>query len=473
MRHADEEQASFHMPGHKGWDFFEREGYGDLFRRFPNLDITEIPGADNLFKAEGIIKNLMNRYRRYYGAEKSYLLINGSSAGIVASIMAVIKPGERLIMDRSSHKSVTNGLALAGGEPVYIYPEFMREYGLPGEMKVETVKEALDKNPDARAVFITSPNYYGVCSDIEAISEVVHSRGKVLIVDQAHGAHLNLFCDTGMISSGVMDAERSGADIVINSIHKTMASFTQTAVLNVCTGTVSGSKIRDALQMVQSSSPSYLMMLSLELNMDIAEKNGKKLAERWIENSFNFREQAEKIEGLKIMNHPRLDPSKLNLDMSELGISGMELAKRLMDRGIYTEMDRGCVCLAMTGIGNRDEDYNLLLEALREIAEEGRIEDSCDVTKMPYSIQDSGMGNLSGAQDFAAGYAEEWEKVHWSFATGRTSARPVVPYPPGIPLIVRGEIIDRKVLEYAVSLVESGCKVSGMDGNGFLYCYKK
>ena len=478
------EQASFHMPGHKGYDFFEREGYGDIFKRFPDYDITEIAGADNLFKPRGIIKKLMKRYSRYYHAEKSYLLINGSSSGIVAAIMATIKPGEKLIMDRSSHKSAVNGIALAGGVPVYIYPESVVEYGITGEMTAEEVEKALEKNPDAKAVFITSPNYYGICSDIEAISEVVHSKGKILIVDQAHGAHLKGFYDTGRLPFGVKDAERSGADIVVNSIHKTMASFTQTAVINICTGTVSGGKIRDALQMVESSSPSYLMMLSMEMNMEICERRGRKLADEWLDMLSKFREEAKDIKGLQIVNHSKLDPSKLNLDMSSCGITGKELSVMLMERGIYTELHRGGICLAMTGIGNRWEDYQILLNALKDISRKAEKSNSkiCEKdvlgTKETFANPLLDEKNIESenqqiAHNFGSSFSKDWEKVHFSFAVGRISARPIIPYPPGIPLIVGGQVIDRKVLEEALALMESGCSVMGIDKKGFVYCYKE
>ena len=200
-------------------------------------DITEIPGADNLFQAEGIIEETAEKYRELYAVIKSFLLINGTSGGIIASILASVPPGKKLVMARNCHKSVFNALSLGNISPVYLYPSIIDKYGISGAVSPEAVAEALDSEPDAEAVILPSPNYYGICSDIRAVAEEVHRRGKVLIADQAHGAHLRFFSrfEDGFLPPS---AEESGADIVINSTHKTLASFTQSAVLNVCSDRV-------------------------------------------------------------------------------------------------------------------------------------------------------------------------------------------------------------------------------------------
>ena len=237
------------MPGHKGYEFFARNGFGDAVKRLASWDITEICGADNLFQPESIIRRTMEKYQRLYDVKKSYLLINGSSAGIIAAILAAVPRGGKLIMARNCHKSVFNALRLGDIEPVYAFPKTEEDYSISGEITAEEIEKCMDENPDARVVIIPSPNYYGVCSDIENISRKIHERGGLLIVDKAHGAHLKFFSIEEKCAGNRGEAEGSasgntelippraaeelGADAVINSTHKTLASFTQTAVLNI------------------------------------------------------------------------------------------------------------------------------------------------------------------------------------------------------------------------------------------------
>ena len=222
----------FHMPGHKGTEIYTENGYGDFLDCIGDCDITEIAGADNLFQAEGIIKETMEKYRRLYEVSDSYLLINGSSAGLIAAVMSTVPPGGRLIMARNCHKSVFNGIRMAGGEPVYAYPEVIKDYGISGEITPQEIARCIEAYPDSSAVILSSPNYYGICSDIAAISEIVHKAGMLLIVDQDHGAHLHFF--DKYTDGKKKAAEHLGADIVINSTHKTLLSFTQSAVVNLC-----------------------------------------------------------------------------------------------------------------------------------------------------------------------------------------------------------------------------------------------
>ena len=180
--HAALEPVSFHMPGHKGSRIYRKYGYGDFIENLVDYDITEIPGADNLFQAEGIIEAAAEKYRKLYGIRKSYLLINGTSGGLIAAILASVSKGGRLIMARNCHKSVFNALTLGDIEPVYAYPSEIEEYGISGAVEADEIKRLLTENQDAEAVILPSPNYYGICSDIEAISRVVHGAGKILIV---------------------------------------------------------------------------------------------------------------------------------------------------------------------------------------------------------------------------------------------------------------------------------------------------
>ena len=214
------------------------------------------------------------KYASLYGADHSYLLINGTSGGLIASILASVKPGGKLIMARNCHKSVFNAAALGQITPVYAHPDHLQKLGITGAVQPEEIRRCLDEAPDAEAVILPSPNYYGICSDIEKIAAIVHEAGKILIVDQAHGAHLKFFHKFGYGDGMPLAAEDAGADLVVGSIHKTLASFTQSAVLNLCSRRVDRYVLEDKLQAIQSTSPSYILMGSLDLNADLLLEHG-------------------------------------------------------------------------------------------------------------------------------------------------------------------------------------------------------
>lgn len=466
QKHAQAEPVSFHMPGHKGAAFYRENGYGVFLDRFMDWDITEIPGADNLFQTESIIAETMNRYKAMYGAKESYLLINGSSAGLIAAIMTAVPRGGKLIMARNCHKSVFNGVMMAGGQPVYAQPELIEEYGISGEITQTEIARCLHAHPDSSAVLLTSPNYYGICSDIGAIAETVHQAGKILIVDQAHGAHLKFFDSYG--AGDLKAAENLGADIVINSTHKTLASLTQSAIVNLCTDRVDKYVFEEKLQMIESTSPSYLLMASLDINADILEKSGGRLIRQWAENLQYFYGKAAGIEGLRIMKHRLLDDTKINLDMSAYGISGLELEELLMARGIFVELVTGDIVMCMTGIGNKRCDYEKLITALKEIADSKEI--AAERTLCGKEGQEDPLRGQNGVWNL--GRAEqrqvplEKERVLLSKAAGRVCAVSVIPYPPGIPMVCPGEVIDEETVRYVTQLREAGEKVIGVDELG-------
>lgn len=453
-RHGKRHAVSFHMPGHKGAALYREYGYGGFLEQIMDCDITEIPGADNLFQTEGIIRETMEKYRKLYQSRESYLLINGSSAGLIAAIMTAVPPGGKLIMARNCHKSIFNGLMMAGGQPVYAYPEEIADYGISGEITAEEIKRCLRNHPDSSAVILPSPNYYGICSDIKAIAAEVHAAGKILIVDQAHGAHLKFF-DT-YAGGTAKSAENLGADIVINSTHKTLASFTQSAIVNLCSEKVDKYVMEDKLQLLESTSPSYPLMATLDINAQLLLEHGEKLIREWERNLRYFYGEAENIPGLRVMRHPMLDYTKINLDMSAYGIDGLKLAALLMERDIFVELVTGNIVMCMTGIGNRRCDYERLLAALGEIAAErvcgrafAKAVQRLTVRKLPQRPLPT-----------------QKERIPLREAGGRICAFSIIPYPPGIPIVCPGEVIDEEVLRYVVGLREKGEKVMGVDDLG-------
>lgn len=459
LQHMKQKPISFHMPGHKGSGIYKRFGYEVFLENLIDFDITEITGADNLFQAEGIIKETEEGYARIYDVNKSYLLINGSSGGILASILATVQKGKKIIMARNCHKSVFNALLLADIQPLYVYPEIIEEYGISGEITVDEIKRLLSENTEVEAVILPSPNYYGICSDIDTIAKVVHNYNKILIVDQAHGAHLRLFENYG-IKGLPKSAEASGADIIINSTHKTLASMTQSAVLNLKSDRVDRDMLEDKLQCVQSSSPSYLLMLSLDINRKIIENYGFQLIKEWLNNLDYFYNEANSIHGLNIMhNIENLDHTKINLDMSEIGISGGELEQLLLKENIFIELTTGNIAMCMTGIGNKRNDFTKLLNVLQNISHTYNKKD-LKVNKTAFTNE------THPKQPKFYEIPKKKRRVQLTKAEGLICAASIIPYPPGIPLICPGEKIEADAITYIKTLRDYGHKVIGINEQG-------
>ena len=453
--HADKHTVSFHMPGHKGSAIYKKFGYTEFLEKMMDCDITEIIGADNLFQTEGILKAAQEEYAKLYNVKRAYMLVNGTSGGVIAAIMASVPKGGKLVMARNSHKAIYNALLLADIQPVYAYPEMIEEYGISGEITAEEITRCLDENPDASAVILPSPNYYGICSDIRKIAEIVHARGKILIVDQAHGAHLKFFSDCGF-SDMPQSAEEQGADIAVNSIHKTLASFTQSAALTFNSDLLDHYTLEDKLQMIQSTSPSYILMGSLDINADIIKNHKEEVFTAWHDALAYFYAEAENISGLAVIRDAKLDFTKINLDMSAYGLSGAELEQMLMEKGIYAELTTGNILMCMTGIGNTKADMEKLLEALREIAASHPLAEGKKQT--PPAV-------LEARFELCAVPSKK-ERVPLSEGAGRICASSIIPYPPGIPFICPGERITDEVITYIAALREAGEKVIGVNAEG-------
>jgi arginine/lysine/ornithine decarboxylase len=467
IEHAKKNTVSFHMPGHKGAGIYSRYGYGEFLNRIMDCDITEIPGADNLFQTEGIIRDTQQKYATLNDVGYSYLLINGTSGGLIAAILASVPTPKKLIMARNCHKAVFNALTLGNIQPVYAYPEQLEGQEIAGPISAEEIQKLLTENPDAEAVILPSPNYYGICSDIKAIADVVHQAGKVLIVDQAHGAHLHFFHKYGAGEGMPRSAESCGADIVVNSTHKTLASFTQSAILNLNSDRIDRYLLEDKLQSIQSTSPSYLLMGSLDINAELLINHGKALVGEWKENLDDFYTRATKIPGLSIMIAPNLDRTKINLDMSLLGFSGSDLEQALNQWDIYPELYTGNLLMCMTGIGNTREHMERLLGALMGISEAKRDKNGAESSESEGKMRQHNVSQhtLPPQAEFV-GIPNSKIYVPLAEAMGQTCAGSVIPYPPGIPLICPGEAFTAEIIQYIQFLRKTGEKVIGVTDAG-------
>ena len=477
--------VSFHMPGHKGRSaLYDEAGYGALLKNAAAWDITEIPGADSLYCPRGALRNVMENYAELYGARHTELLVNGSSAGLIASILSSVPVGGKLILGRNSHHSVFSALRLGGINPVYIRPETDSQFNIAAEISPYELEAACEENPDASAVLITSPNYCGMLSDISVLTDIAHDHGMLMIVDQAHGAHLRFFDydaessreEGEYIPHPRHSAEALGADIVVNSTHKTLLSFTGSAILNICGDSVDIDAVSEALRMVQTTSPSYLLMASLDINEKIMRAGWRDIIGAWKEDLRGFYKGASHINGLTVITGSGVrgsgaqdqdvfalyryregpDPTKINISMSELGLSGERLEKELRYRGIIPEMVHGEYVLLMTGAGNIRPDYERLYDALRDIASNYGVGTAVDRT--PRSFEDIRLEYADVPVDGI--YVPLYEAV------GRVLYDPIITYPPGTPIACPGEILTMEVISHISDIIEDGEAVTGVDEEG-------
>lgn len=421
-----------HMPGHK------RRAMNPCLQALgAQYDITEVEGMDNLHDASGILQAGMDKAAALWGSRRAFFLVNGSTCGILAAIHSCTRPGEEILVARNCHKSVYNAIALRGLRPVYLLPP-QTDCGICGGIAPEAVAAALEAHPALRAVILTSPNYEGVVSDIAAISQLCHAHGAVLLVDEAHGAHFGF--GHGFPESAV----RQGADVVVQSLHKTLPSLTQTALLHLCSERVSAEKLAQALAIYESSSPSYLLMASIDACVRQLEQEGEGLFARWEEALAAFYAGAARLEKLRLFSCPGRDKSKLVVCTDAAGISGSQLADRLREKGIEVEMASLLYLVAMTGLGDSRETLARFLAALLEIDRSLR---PCPQRATPPVFCPPEVLLPPGECAELPG-----EFVPLCAGGGRVSLEYVWAYPPGVPLLAPGERIaadfSRQIARY-------------------------
>ncbi|MBB6218708.1 lysine decarboxylase [Anaerosolibacter carboniphilus] len=460
LKHSRKDMVSFHVPGHKSGKIYDRFNYKNFTGQLLSIDITEIPGTDNLHAPEEMIKKAQEKAARFYKADHTFFLVDGTSCGIIAMLMAVANPGDKVIVPRDCHKSVIHGLILGNITPVYIQPEVWVEKGISMGIRPETVEQALKEYPEAKAVLITYPNYYGICSDIEAIATIVHKYDKILLVDEAHGAHFNL---SDLLPMSALEA---GADIVAQSTHKTLPAFTQASMLHVRSQRIDVNRLKVMLAMQQSTSPSYLLMASLDLARTIAEAEGKFLMNQLLGHIETLKNQIMESEKIKILDHTTVasygvkavDPTKLVIDMTALGIQGTVLEELLRTKyHIQMELANINVAVAVATIGNERKDFDRLAHALMTIKDGKGIVHRHVETPL-YSYQLPKM-KLTPRQSI---YMEK-SAVDFADSSGKISGEYLIPYPPGIPIVCPGEEITTEVIEYIKTLKKNGIQIVGLE----------
>lgn len=476
----------FHMPGHK-----RREIPDGIPGGFPDpygIDITEIDGFDNLHHAEGILKDAMETAAAIYGADRSWYLVNGSTCGILSAVFAATENGGKILTARNCHKAVYHAICLNRLEAEYLYPEEITEFRINGGIRAEDVRKALEKDAmrcagnsgDVRgkitkiqAVLITSPTYEGVVSDIRAIADAAHEYGIPLIVDEAHGAHLE-YAD--QCHSFPKSALEYGADIVIQSLHKTLPCFTQTAILHVKGKLVDQDRISRYLSMFQTSSPSYLFMAGMERCIRYMDGDGRNEMIRYEKRLEHFMERMEGLQVLEVLDREICgkyrtvagwDPSKIVVStMCAEDFHGEELAETLR-RKYHLEMEMTApeYVIAMTSLMDTEEGFERLGTALLEIdgalrrrTESGRKEKAASET--PEGLE-SKVSHPVRRMLICEAMDADTERTAFQDTVGKVSAEFVYLYPPGIPIIAPGEVFTDAIVEKIMAYKAAGLLVQG------------
>ncbi len=452
LRHYHDSGACpMHMPGHKRADLG-----GELPWR---LDITEIDGFDNLHDAQGILKESMDRAARLYGSDRAFFLVNGSTCGILAGICAAARPGDTVLLPRGCHKSVYHALELRDLVPVYLPVPVDPGTGAAASLPPETVAEALAEHPEAKLLIITSPTYEGVVSDIASIVALAHGAGVPVLVDEAHGAHLDF---SPAFSGGAVAA---GADIVIQSLHKTLPSLTQTALAHWNRGLVDGEELARQLAVFETSSPSYLLMGSMDRCVRLLEERGGELFAAYEEHLAAFDEAIRGLRHLRVLchggdslqDHPgffAFDPGKLVLCTRGTSLTGPGLMDMLRKTyRIELEMALENYALAMTSICDTRESLLRLAGALREIDSQ-LTEAPAARAAGPLPLPPRRMGMLEARR-------REGALLPLDAAIGHVSGGMVWAYPPGVPLLVPGEEVTAELCQTLRQMEMGGIVLHG------------
>lgn len=446
LRHGEKERASFHMPGHKnGAAFFGTRFENSLLA----LDVTELADTDALCHPREAIFRSQSYAAKLYGAANAFYLVNGSSCGILSMIYAYFREGDCVLVDRGAHRSVHNAFALSGAHPIYLAPQMEEKREIPCGITAEQVRAALEKYPKIRGIIITSPNYYGCVSEVEEIARAAHEKGISLLVDEAHGAHFPF--DKRFPTNAI----RLGADAAVVSLHKSLPCPNQTALL-LLREEKKAKEVAEAVNIFQTTSPSYVLLSYMEAALEFAEAHGREKTDWLLEQTEAF------------ANYRMPDPFKLLLSFEEYGLGGLEAEKVLREKyGIYAELAEEKNVLLMCSWGNRAEDFKLLAQAIAEICGRGkRISTLAKTSAFPTQKRLFSEGAVALSPRELRTHARK--QILLSEAAGKICAASVTLFPPCVPILLPGEMITKEQTELLSALRQSGRTVDGVS-DGKIY----
>lgn len=465
---ATQPDAPFYTPGHKrGHGISPRliEMMGD---RVFQADLPELPELDNLFTPSGVIQAAQDLAAAAFGAGRTWFLANGSTCGIEAAILATCTPGDKILLPRNSHKSAIAALVLSGARPVFLTPDYDPDWGIPGGVSPDQVARALEQDPAIAAVFLVSPTYHGICSNLEAIAPIVHAHQIPLIVDEAHGGH---FAFHPTFPSAAL---ASGADLVIQSTHKVLGAMTQASMLHQSQSSVSthptwGDRLEASLQLVQSTSPSYLLLASLDAARHQMATQGQALLDQTLSLATSAQQAIRAIPGLRLLGDRLFDPqtgfaahdpTRLTVSVQDIGWTGFAADEYLHDIcHVTAELPELHHLTFILTFGNTEQDISSLIQGFQGLQPRS-------LQSVPQSIALPTISPPLQMSPRDAFFAPS-VAVPLPDAIGRVSSTTVCPYPPGIPVLLPGEQITPEAIATLQSVLDAGGVVTGGEGASF------
>ncbi|NBI30786.1 aminotransferase class I/II-fold pyridoxal phosphate-dependent enzyme [Chengkuizengella marina] len=455
-----EQYASFHVPGHKfGLDLNKEERY--YFEHIMQIDYTEITGLDDLHDPQTIIKEALELAADCFGSEQSYFLINGSTVGNLALILSVCGRDDIIILQRNVHKSIINGLILAEAKAVFLPPNIDPQTGLDLGVSINHLEKALAQYPEAKAVLLTNPNYYGIGMRLRRFVDLVHKYHIPVLIDEAHGAHYGFH-------PKLPDSSLScGADAVVQSTHKMLTSMTMSGMLHVQGNRIDRERLGRFLTMLQSSSPSYPLMASLDISRRWMNTKGRENIINVKSTILTFKKEMEMLQWFEIVDIGKdygedytQDPFKILIhDLTET-LSGYDLQKSLEKRGCMIEMADPKFILIVCSVSTKKDDINRLLKALKDLSVQFNLK------KKELSKNITNISNEMAFPDLSLpvkleNHFENTKVVKLDEALNLRSAEMIIPYPPGIPLLYQGEIITQEAIYKIEQYINSGAHFQG------------
>ncbi|MFD1955124.1 aminotransferase class I/II-fold pyridoxal phosphate-dependent enzyme [Paenibacillus thailandensis] len=456
--HAAHNPVQFHIPGHKkgfGTDPEFREFIGD---NALSIDLINIAPLDDLHQPTGVIEEAQKLAADAFGADYTYFSVQGTSGAIMTMILSVCSPGDKIIVPRNVHKSVMSAIIFAGARPVFISPARDANLGIDHGITTRSVRRALERHPDAKAVLVINPTYFGICANLKEIVDLVHSYDIPVLVDEAHGVLIHFH------EKLPMSAMQAGADMAATSVHKLGGSMTQSSILNVRKGYVNPYRVQTIISMLTTTSTSYLLLGSLDTSRRNLAINGHEMAERAIKLATYAREQINQIPGLYCFGEELLgdeatydyDPTKVTVHVRHLGITGYDVENWLREHhNVEIELSDMYNILCLITAGDNEESVEKLLAALRDLSE--RFHEGAEARELIVKIPDIPQLSLTPRDAFYA----ETETIPFKESAGRIIAEFIYVYPPGIPILLPGEVISQKNIDYIVDHVEVGLPVKG------------
>lgn len=439
--------AYFRIPGHRLSEGISPRWTDKVGKEIFAYDVTETPFTDDLHSPEGAIAKAQELLKNLYQSDESYFLVNGTTCGNEAMILSSAVDKDKLLVARNAHKSAMMGMILSGASPVYVMPEVLTEWGIQGGICPKEVRKAFEEHPECKAMFIVSPTYYGVVSDLEEIAKICHEYGAMLLVDEAHGGHVYFQED---MPKGALQV---GADMCVQSMHKVTGALTQSSVLHVKSRLLEDKeRLNTNLHLVQSTSPNYLLMTSLDCARYELAMHGREMQEKALGLARSARERIRAIPGFDCMGKEvegkaavfAIDETRLVITAKQLGLSGYELEELLFEKyAVNMELADSENVLAVITYANELEDIERLIDACEKISGEyavgGQKEDVIAMYRLPKAEQ------VMSPRD---AYFAKTMECNWKDAVGKIAGEMIAPYPPGIPIVYPGEKISQEIWEY-------------------------